>query len=162
MSPKHATVSKWQTRLALIVTMATSALLIYFISEIDRMINVQLYSYGLQFSTNWWAPYHFVVLIVYACLGAIMVLSGFSLLVGFQSTRNIDDVEQEQPVAQVKPTDSVPQVQNASEASMQCPNCGRVFTKPIVVFSFERGKATKLVNGCPYCKHILGKAENEK
>ena len=38
-----------------------------------------------------------------------------------------------------------------------CPNCGRVFIRPLVVLGFTNGKA-RLLKTCPFCNHILGEA----
>ncbi len=48
-------------------------------------------------------------------------------------------------------------VGKANDAANWCPNCGKVFSKPMVMLDFVGGK-TRLVNVCPYCSHVLGEA----
>lgn len=48
-------------------------------------------------------------------------------------------------------------VKKANDATNWCPNCGKVFSKPMVMLDFVGGK-TRLVNVCPYCSHVLGEA----
>lgn len=44
---------------------------------------------------------------------------------------------------------------------ISCPNCKRVFGKPLVMLDFSGGK-TRLVNVCPYCNHVLGDADEKE
>lgn len=59
----------------------------YAVNQIDQIINVQLYDYNLQSSPNWLDPYHNFAYIIYAGLGATMVISALLLLLGFTKTQ---------------------------------------------------------------------------
>jgi uncharacterized protein with PIN domain len=43
---------------------------------------------------------------------------------------------------------------------ISCPNCKKMFSKPLVMLDFSN-KKTQLVNVCPYCNAVLGKASDE-
>lgn len=43
---------------------------------------------------------------------------------------------------------------------INCPNCNRVFGRPMNMLDFSSGK-TRLVNVCPYCNQVLGEAEHD-
>ena len=71
-------------------------------------------------------------------------------------------VEQKQPeilTAEAAVEKHEPTVDNALVIS--CPNCGKFFTRPLIMLDFSGGK-TRLVNICPFCNHVLGEAFNEK
>jgi len=44
---------------------------------------------------------------------------------------------------------------------ISCPNCGKVFNRPLIILDFNSGKA-RLVNVCPYCSHILTETEDSE
>ncbi len=42
---------------------------------------------------------------------------------------------------------------------VSCPNCRKVFSRPLLMLDFSGGK-TRVVNICPYCNQILGSEDN--
>ncbi len=64
-------------------------------------------------------------------------------------------VEQKQPEA--LPAEAAVEKPNAKEDNalvISCPNCGKFFSRPLIMLDFSAGK-TRLVNICPFCNHVL-------
>jgi hypothetical protein len=55
-----------------------------------------------------------------------------------------------------EPTVTLPKPSGTS-----CPHCGRDFNRPLVTLDFSTG-TTRIVNVCPFCKHILGEGLDSK
>jgi hypothetical protein len=45
--------------------------------------------------------------------------------------------------------------------AISCPNCTRVFSRPLLVLDFSSGKA-QLINVCPYCRHPFHDTLNQQ
>jgi hypothetical protein len=119
---------------------------------------------------------------MYISLGVPIALSFAAILIGFKSinekTPTTPTVKpklaQPQPVTrpQLKPairtqspavarqelrTQGV-KAKAENTTGVTCPNCKKVFGRPLVMLNFEDGK-NSLVNVCPYCSHVLGNAD---
>ncbi len=154
--------SQWLNRIALIAGIVLSILLMFFIYQIDHMVNSQLYDYNLLFSSVWFDPYKLLTIVIYTSIGAIMVLSGLSLVLGLKVSKNegSGSAKTMQPQVQLQSISSAIKEQDIDKSYISCPHCKKVFSKPIVMLNFEGGK-TRLVNICPHCNHTLGNAEEE-
>jgi uncharacterized Zn-finger protein len=140
-----------------------------FANQIDTLVHSQLYNFGLQFDHAWADSYYLYTYLMVAALGVPMVLSVFLVAGGFK--RQIDKKPEPAPKQELKITQPRPvvceerkvKVNENGNSSMviSCPNCKKVFSRPLVMLNFEGGK-TRLVNVCPYCNRLLGNAENEK
>ncbi len=64
------------------------------------------------------------------------------------------------PEQEVKPlvtdSDEEQEVEGGKAILMSCPNCKKIFRSPLIALDFSSGKP-RMVNVCPYCKHVLGK-----
>jgi uncharacterized Zn-finger protein len=153
----------------LLVWIASAALGIYLLTRFDTLIHSQLYNYGLQFDHAWADTYYLYAQLMYIALGVPMALSFVSIAAGFKrkTDKSPGAPKLEPKLAQPRPQPTILQ-QRKTEiyndnrgAGITCPNCEKVFSRPLVMLNFESGK-NKLVNVCPYCNHMLGNAENEK
>ena len=186
------------------VWIVNGALISYFLSQIDTLINVQLYDFNLQFSEEWAAPYWTSLRLIYAFtalqVGAIVLVVAWALVrnrkpVSVSSPERkiekevevlaevpVEKVEAEAEQVQVlEPKSpetgeslSVREVQEATQTekaeeelkgneqppALSCPTCGKTFSRPLVMLDFGDGK-TRLVDVCPYCKHILDRHSDD-
>lgn len=67
------------------------------------------------------------------------------------------DSEPEQP----DDIEKAPRMREGNELLISCPNCSKMFNRPLVMLDFSSGKAC-LVNICPYCNHNLGEALEQR
>jgi uncharacterized Zn-finger protein len=148
--------------------------MIFLLNNIDSIVHGDLYNYGLQMSTDWASPYWTYLRLNYVLLGVPIGLSLFAIGTGFigKNKRVVASVAKPQPKPQRffsrQPKQKVEKISKIKTAPREngamiisCPNCKKVFSRPLVMLNFEGGK-TKLVNVCPYCNHVLGSAEKEK
>ena len=152
--PRTSFVSK----VTLIMWLVSAGFVMILLNKIDGIVHGELYNYGLQFSYNWATGYWVLLRLTYVCLAVPTILSIAVLGMDLLKKANGD---QPVPTAEVKPSNS--QVQSHKENSMviNCPNCQKMFYKPLTMLDFSTGKA-KLVSVCPYCNHILSRAEEKK
>jgi uncharacterized Zn-finger protein len=153
----------------LLVWIASAAFGIYLLTRFDALIHSQLYNFGLQFDHAWADTYYFYTQLMYIALCVPIALSVFSIAAGFK--RQTDTNKTPESALKLKPklTQPRPQpdihqeakVKDINITSISCPNCKKVFTRPLVMLNFENGK-NRLVNVCPYCSHVLGTAENKQ
>ena len=153
----------------LVVWIASAALGIYLLTRFDTLIHGQLYNFGLQFDHEWADLYYYYNQLMYIAIGVPMLLSVFCIALSFK--RSVDK-QPEQSLTQ-KPRLAQPQrqsvvceepkakVKESNSIVISCPNCKKMFSRPLVMLNFEAGK-NRLVNVCPYCSHLLGSAENEQ
>jgi uncharacterized Zn-finger protein len=151
--------------------------MIFLLNNIDSIVHGDLYNYGLQMSTEWANPYWTYLRLNYVLLGVPIALSVFAIAIGAIGKNAEVAKSVAKPQLQRKPQQVVCQAPQHGENSrssndnaipkedgnmvISCPNCKKVFSRPLVMLNFESGKA-KLVNVCPYCNHLLGSAENEE
>ena len=69
------------SRFVLVVWLACAISLFVLFKNIELIVHVQLYEYGLQLSPEWLDPFRlYATLIYYLCLGLPMVLTGIALV----------------------------------------------------------------------------------
>lgn len=167
--------SKWPMIILSISWIVTAALGLYMLNTLDMIVHGTLYDFGLQFSNLWADPYWTYLNLIYASLGVSSSLAFFAMMIGFyrsnmvvsQSVKVPEKIEEakieKKPKMIVKQPVSKPKVvkANASNMVISCPNCKKVFSRPMVMLNFEEGK-TRLVNVCPYCNYGLGQKEENK
>jgi len=107
MESSRSNINQWISRILLIAIIAISAVLLYALNEIDRIINVQLYDYQLQFSLDWANPYWGFTQIIYVSIGITMILSAVILLLGFvkpkKATQPLSTLKSSQKPIQTTP-----------------------------------------------------------
>jgi hypothetical protein len=148
--------------------------MMFLLNNIDLIVHGDLYNYGLQMSTDWASPYWTYLRLNYVLLGVPMALSIFAIGVGFigKNKRVAANVAKPQPKPQrvfrkqsEQKRDNRAKIKTAPRENgamlVSCPNCKKVFGRPLVMLNFEGGK-TRLCNVCPYCNYMLGCTENEK
>ncbi|NWF86464.1 hypothetical protein HXY32_01400 [Candidatus Bathyarchaeota archaeon] len=144
--------------------------------RLDYMIHGDLYYYGLQSSSNWLLPMWTLERLIGICLILPMVFSSAILIWDLRISRKQKptvkcvELPAPQPQQQQKPTSAQmlssnnrvkAQVLQANSMVISCPNCKKVFSKPLIMLDFS-GKQTKLVNVCPYCNEVLGTASDNE
>jgi uncharacterized Zn-finger protein len=149
----------WFQRIVLLVWLVSSALVMFSQKSIDSIVNVTLYRYGLQFSNNWAIPYWTYARLLYATQFVSIALSAVALTSGFLKK---DKSNKHVPKPEAKIEKKVAPRTETKESAIvtSCSCCKRVVSKPLVMLDFSGGKA-KLVNVCPYCNTVLGKAEKQ-
>jgi hypothetical protein len=159
-------------RLAIVVSIATSALSAFLLLKLNGIVHGQLYGFGLQFSLDWASPYWDTERLLYVCFAVPPVVSGIALVHSFWKTRKnkvlVARRVETKPivngakpcVAETKPPlPQTPIKTTRVDNSMviTCPKCRKVFGRPLNMLDFSKGPA-QLVNVCPYCNYILGSA----
>lgn len=145
------------TTVLLIVIIAASGAVMYAVNEIDKVVNDQLYDYGLQFNNSWGDPYHGFTFIVYIGLGAIIIVSLVILLLGYIKPKKQAETTYKptQPVIQT-PVYTAPKAQ---ETPAPVPTVSR--TKSTAATEEKKPKSGKKQNEtpntnisgvCPGCK----------
>jgi uncharacterized Zn-finger protein len=144
-------------KIVLLVWLASSGLVMFSQKNVDSIVHGTLYSYGLQFSNNWAQPYWMYARLLYASQFVSIALTVVTLASGFLKKGD-----------GTKPTSKREEICDKAVATQEetsgrtivisCSSCKRVFSKPLVMLDFSGGKA-KLINVCPYCNAVLGKAE---
>jgi uncharacterized Zn-finger protein len=176
MGLKRALSNSWFSRIALITSIISAIAVYFLLTRIDLIVHGQLYYFGLRFDAAWGDAYRILMWVIYACLVLPMVLSSVMLVASF--TRK--ETQKELPKIPEKKSESVQKVDQTAKLQIagreelkttenghgntmviSCPNCQRVFSRPLVMLDFAGG-TPKLVNVCPYCNHHLGNAKNEK
>ena len=77
----------WVSYVVLAVWLVNGILIIYLQSQIDSIVNVQLYDYGLQFSKQWADAYWTSARLMLVFLGLPMALSAAVFVAGFRRFR---------------------------------------------------------------------------
>ena len=77
----------WVSYIVLAVWIVNSALIFYLLNQIDTIVNVQLYSFDLQFSKQWADPYWTATRLMMVFLGVPMALSAAVVVAGFSRFR---------------------------------------------------------------------------
>lgn len=162
-------------RLAVVVTIVTSALSTFLLLKLNGIVHGQLYDFGLQFSLVWASPYWETERLLYGCFAVAPVVSGLALFHSFWKTKKekvpvVRRVETKpivngaKPVAEeTRPTVSQTPVRTARVDNLMvitCPKCKKAFGRPLNMLDFS-GRSAQLVNVCPYCNYILGSAAEE-
>jgi uncharacterized Zn-finger protein len=169
--------NQWLNRIVLAAWAVSAILVMFLLTKIDTIINSQLYNFGLQYNRAWANPYHTYTQMALVGLAVPIALSAFAIAVSFaKKTDKEPEAEaahasvtkqtpkpQQQPVVseERKPKEKENNGRENNNMVISCPNCKKVFSRPLVMLNFEGGK-TRLMNVCPYCNHVLGSAEDEK
>lgn len=175
MNYKDLLNSNWLARTVIVMWIITAILVISMLTNLDVLINSTLYNYGLQFSSEWANPYWFYLRLSFGFLGVSLGLGISAMILGFYRSRTIIIDANNVPKKQlkIKMRDQVKLIdkkhspktkfERKDETNMiiSCPNCRKVFGRPMVMLNFEGGK-TMLVNVCPYCNHRLGQSDNNE
>jgi len=144
-------------KVALVLWLISSGLVMVMLSRIDSIVHGDLYGYGLQFSTSWASPYWSLLRMTYVFLAVPSIVSGAVLILSVFKGGGAGYYSR----AAVKPISAKTQASAENHLIATCPNCKKVFSKPLTMLDFGGGK-TRLVNVCPYCNHVLGSANEEK
>ncbi len=168
--------NNWLDRVIIAAWILSAVIVIFLLTNLDVIVNGTLYDFGLQFSNEWGQPYWMYLRLSYAFLGVSSGLGLTALAIGFFRSKNA--VPETATVAleksnknkvtdnaiKIKPTEQKPKRKLSTEENnmiISCPNCKKVFGRPLVMLNFEGGK-TKLVNVCPYCNNSLDQTNNEE
>jgi uncharacterized Zn-finger protein len=127
--------------------------------NVDLIVNVALYHYGLVFSNDWAQPYWFYARMLYVTQFVSIALSLVALGSGFLKKEG-GDKPASKLKGTVKKTVAAREETNGRDIVISCSSCKRVFSKPLVMLDFSSGKA-KLVNVCPYCNTVVDKAQEQ-
>jgi len=151
---------KFQVSFLLKVTLAmwllSTVFVLFFLNKIDGIIHGELYNYGLQFSFGWATGYWVLLRSLYICLAVPSALSIIAL--GLSLVKRVNGG---QSASQNGNKPGYSRVQTSQNSMIiNCPNCRRMFSKPLTMLDFSTRKA-KLVSVCPYCSYVLGKADEK-
>jgi uncharacterized Zn-finger protein len=139
-------------RIILILWLVSSLFILFSISRIDWIVHQELYNFGLQFSPVWANPYWISLRMIYVWLAIPAVLSAV-----FLGSDLWGKLSSKKPAKLKKPE---AQALKSNHMLISCPSCKKIFRKPLVMLDFSSGKP-RLVNVCPYCNSVLGKAYEE-
>jgi hypothetical protein len=159
-------ISQMLTRILLIVVIACSGAVIYGLSEIDKIINVKLYDYGLQPNDAWLNPYHNFAWIIYGALGATILVSVMVLALGFlkpkeaprtsfkpQTTPSVVQTPPPAPIQTQPKIQEEPKPIPAPTITRQKPQAEKEEKKPKTTNKQSSTSTSSNVNGvCPACK----------
>jgi len=169
--------NNWLDRVIIVAWILSAVLVIFMLTNLDVLVNGTLYNFGLQFSNEWGQPYWLYLRLSYAFLGVSSGLGLTALAIGFYRSKNAgpetavvtvensnknkitDNLRKIKKIEQ-KPKRKLSKEEN-SNMIISCPNCKKVFGRPLVMLNFEGGK-TKLVNVCPYCNNSLDQTNTDE
>jgi hypothetical protein len=77
----------WVSYVVLAVWIVNGLLMFYMITQIDSIVNVQLYNFGLEFSKQWADPYWMSTRLMMVFLGLPMALSAAVFIAGLRKFR---------------------------------------------------------------------------
>jgi hypothetical protein len=154
----------------------SGALVFFFLDRIDNIMNVQLYEYHLEYSLVWATSYWMYMRLIYVSLFIPMGISLVAVVSSIVRTRfwAAEAVISRPPQLKTEPgivrgqtvekggVSTLKQGVSAKEERgmvISCPKCKKVFAQPMLMLNFEGSKGV-LVNVCPYCNRVLGRAEN--
>jgi len=168
--------NNWLDRVIIAAWIGSAILVIFMLTNLDVIVNGTLYDFGLQFSNEWGQPYWLYLRLSYAFLGVSSGLGLTALAIGFYRSKNavpeaaavvlensnknkITDNDKKIKKIEQKPKRKLSKEE--SNMIISCPNCKKVFGRPLVMLNFEGGK-TKLVNVCPYCNNSLDQTNTDE
>jgi uncharacterized Zn-finger protein len=166
--------NKWLARILLVSWIVSVFAVIFIVNNLNSIVHGTLYDFGLQFSNDWANPYWLYLNLAYALIGVSSGFAFFTMVMGFYQPKKVITQKSKVPEKSKEPKLSrlkrikgnkqkskTRNDNNGTNMIISCPNCKKVFGRPMVMLNFEGGK-TRLVNVCPYCNHGLGQADNEK
>ena len=152
----------WLIRSVLALYLVSSLFAAYMLYQLSGVVHGTLYNYGLQFSNGWAVPYWSLERLLYVYIFVPFFFGSFALIFDLWKSRSerapaVRHMENNVATGMV-----VPVVQNHKNNSkmVNCPKCGRLFSRPMNMLDFSSGKA-QLVNVCPYCNQVLGDAKHD-
>jgi len=175
----HSLNGKAFTTFARVLWIASGALSLALLLQIDRIVHQDLYNYGLMFSYNWAAPYWTAFRLAAAFILIPMALSAVQLTANLMAWLR---AKRENINAEVGQSVAVKNAKNrrvecacrqgehekcqgeqdiGGGMSMKCDKCNKTFTRPLVMLDF-RGEEAKLVNLCPYCNAKLDELDDNE
>lgn len=175
MDLKGLLTSNWSMRIMVVGWIVTAALSMYMLNNLNMIVHGNLYDFGLQFNYLWANPYWMYLNLIYVALGVSSGLAFFAMMIGYYRSNKVvtkivkvpQKVKEQKIIKKPKINEdkpvSPPKIAktNVSNMVISCPNCRKVFGRPMVMLNFEEGK-TRLVNVCPYCNYGLGQKNEEK
>jgi len=168
--------NNWLDRVIIVAWILSAVLVIFMLTNLDVIVNGTLYDFGLQFSNEWGQPYWLYLRLSYAFLGVSSGLGLTALAIGFYRSKNavpeaaavvLENSNRNKitdNARKIKKIEQKPKIKLSNEKSnkiISCPNCKKVFGRPLVMLNFEGGK-TKLVNVCPYCNNSLDQTNDNE
>ncbi|MCJ7714448.1 hypothetical protein MUO66_08335 [Candidatus Bathyarchaeota archaeon] len=177
MNLKSLLNNNWLDRVIITAWISSAILVIFMLTNLDVIVNGTLYGFGLQFSNEWGEPYWMYLRLSYAFLGVSSCLGFLALMIGFYRSKSSapetstiavnKSIKNNSKIDVIKPqkAEQTPKRKNESKEEnnmiISCPNCKKVFGRPLVMLNFEGGK-TKLVNVCPYCNNSLDQTDDSE
>ena len=150
--------------------------------QVDGIVNVSLYDFGLQFDYEWATPYWTFLRLALFLLAGIALINGISTVTQIIELRGMPHHKKTihrqrerlkptrvpehkpQPGLQPKEIRRIDSTEDGVEVMalpIVCNKCGKLFTQPLCMFDFKSGKP-RLVNVCPYCNAVLAVSGNSK
>jgi hypothetical protein len=166
--------NSWLTRIALIFSIATAIFAMFLYTQIDSLVNHNLYTFKLQFDPAWYNPYSAYTKLIYICLSIPIAVSaavlGLSFLKKANKPAQVSSIvpkpssnlisEQTIKSSQSIPTQN-PTPKQQNDSTNTCSRCHKTFNKPLVTLNYINGKP-KMEDICPYCYEPIATVEKRK
>ena len=148
--------------LGIYITLSATIIISIFVAivsfRIDTIINVDLYSFHLQFDPVWYNSYSLWSKLLWGSLGVMICLN--AAVLGLNLFREFKSRSSESPIESVADKEQAPNIEPASpdenavvssfEKGTKCSKCEKVVVKPVSKLDFVEGKPIiKIV--CPSC-----------
>jgi uncharacterized Zn-finger protein len=166
MSNNRLNINQWLSRILLIAIIAVSAVVMYAINEIDKIVNTQLYGYQLQFSLDWANPYWSFTRIIYISLGATIIMTTIILLLGFiktkKATQTLTTLKPEPTIQKMAPAPQPvytqpPPKAKVAQAKPQTATTTTITTEEPKTKTTDKQTPAQVPTGvCPSCKKTFG------
>jgi uncharacterized Zn-finger protein len=105
----------WLYRAVLATWVVSAIIVMFLLSRIDAIMNVEMYKHGLQFSHDWADPYWTYMHLNYVALGVPVALSLFAIAVGFtpNAKKAAGSIAERPPKSQ--PVGFIPRIKKGAE-----------------------------------------------
>ena len=151
----------WLVRVGIVLAIVSSVFSVFLLRQLNGVVHGTLYEYGLEFSNGWAIPYRSMEGLLYVSLTLPAVFGGLVLVFEFLVGRTRVPVVRQVAKVVTNGKAQVPEIAKKENSMLiSCPNCKKVFSKPLNMLDFSHGK-TRLVNVCPYCNHTLDNADDK-
>ncbi len=158
---------------AVVTALTIGAVLVLF--ELDRVVHISMYDYGLRFDLEWATPYWAFMRLALGLLSCFVCLNVLSTVYVILCDRlavphvksTAQKTEPELKVAQKEVDKKKRKLLHEEDGveiaaiPMSCSGCGKVFTQALSVFDFKSGKP-RLMHVCPYCNATLAVSGDSK
>ena len=147
------------TRIVLLIWLVSSSVIGVLLYDIDLLVNKELYNYGLKFDIAWASSYWNLMHLIVASIAIPALLSGIILF----SVSRRKNLTNKSPTLIVNDEGLGRKHQSKEDVQVliRCPNCKKVFSRPLIILDFANGRA-KSVNVCPYCNKALSDSEESQ